>query len=107
MKLLKFLTKSIFVSLIVLGSTSFVFAETAPAKSNTIVLAKINAQNGKVVSQEGDKLNLSFSISNREGAQSGVRYGIPCRTRRPTARIAVGRYAHRAAPRRFRIRPKE
>lgn len=76
MKLLKFLTKSIFVSLIVLGSTSFVFAETAPAKSNTIVLAKINAQNGKVVSQEGDKLNLSFSISNREGAQSGVRYGI-------------------------------
>jgi hypothetical protein len=55
-------------------------AETLPAQEEAsgkaIVLAKINVQDAIIVSQEGNTLELSFSINNREGAQSGVKYGV-------------------------------
>ena len=71
MNLLKFVTKSLFVALVLLSGV-VVSAETAPQKANVVVLAKINAQNPKIISQDGGRLNLSFVVSNREGAQSGV-----------------------------------
>src|SRR3989344_5922984 len=58
-----------------------VFAQ-APASKNTptqvapITIATVNIQNAKIISQEGNTLNISFDLTNREGMQSGVRYAV-------------------------------
>ncbi len=75
-----------FIVLFLLAISTQVLAETAPAKTkptskdaisvNTVVLATVNIQNAKIVSQKDNTFNISFSLSNREGVQSGVKYGI-------------------------------
>ena len=58
-----------------------VIAEEQPSAEKTnevknIVLAEINVQDSKIISQEGNTLEISFNITNRQGAQSGVKYGV-------------------------------
>ncbi|MFA6386616.1 MAG: hypothetical protein WCW04_02505 [Candidatus Paceibacterota bacterium] len=53
-----------------------VFAVETPPASNVVVLATVNIQNAKIVSQKENDFNISFNISNREGTQSGVKYGV-------------------------------
>lgn len=78
MRLIKF---SLITTILVLSTvfTASATAENIPqeeSNSKTIVLAKINIQDAIIVSQENNTLNLSFNINNREGAQSGVKYGV-------------------------------
>ncbi len=93
MNLLKFVTKSLFVALVLLSGV-VVSAETAPQKANVVVLAKINAQNPKIISQDGGRLNLSFVVSNREGAQSGVRYGVRLEKMEGKKAVVVDEYVY-------------
>lgn len=55
-------------------------ASTIPENSKNsdeaVVIATVNIQNAKILSQEGNNFNLSFDISNREGVQSGVKYSV-------------------------------
>ena len=50
--------------------------EVAKEASSTKILAQVNLQDASIVSQEENTLNITFNLNNREGAQSGVRYGI-------------------------------
>ncbi len=40
------------------------------------LVGTVNLQDGKIVSQTGNTFNISFNISNREGLQTGVKYGV-------------------------------
>ena len=61
----------------------FAFAQTADTTGdevtavNEIVFSNVNFSNTKIISQQGNKLNLSFDIDNRgTTAQSDIRYGV-------------------------------
>ena len=81
MKFLKLFISSffIFVSLLV---APIIFAEEV--KNNEIkkstdsitVIAEVNIQNFKIISQEGNVFKISFDLTNGMGVQSGVKYGI-------------------------------
>ncbi|MFA6392503.1 MAG: hypothetical protein WCW54_00235 [Candidatus Paceibacterota bacterium] len=63
---------SIFIS-----TPVFAAAPTNQATSaNGIILATVNINNAKIISQKGNIFNISFSLSNGEGLQTGVKYGI-------------------------------
>lgn len=68
-----FILFSLFISTSALAVTSSA-EETAPTKAT--VLATVNIYNAKIVSQEGNNIKISFDIANRQGAQSGARYGV-------------------------------
>lgn len=51
-------------------------ALTASSTQKVITLATVNIQQPKIVSESGHSLILSFDISNREGIQTGVKYGV-------------------------------
>lgn len=75
------LTKIYLVIGLVILSTFFasnVLAEDEkPAAENkSIVLAQVNLQDAKIISQKENTLEISFNLNNREGAQSGVKYGV-------------------------------
>ena len=61
-----------------LGSTTF--AATTPKSNATpiqaVLVASVNIENAKIVFQEGNTFNISFSLSNDEGLQTGVKYGV-------------------------------
>lgn len=68
----------IFLSLLV---TSVVYAEVATTSTKTppakpIILADVNIRNAKIVSQEGNTMNISFLLTNGEGLQTGIKYGL-------------------------------
>lgn len=76
-----FSTFSIFVLFSLLLSSS-VFAEdsTKPADSNPVgkpvLVATVNIQNTKIVSQKGNVFEISFEMSNDKIIQNGVHYGV-------------------------------
>lgn len=82
MKFLKLFISSVFV----LGSlliAPVIFAEgtiettSAPQPSgNVIVASTVNIKNAKIVSQDNNNFKISFDLTNREGLQSGVKYGV-------------------------------
>lgn len=79
MKLLKISSISFFVlfSLLLSTGVSAVETTTAPAPAQkAVVVATVNLQNAKIISQEGNVFNISFNITNREGAQSGMMYSV-------------------------------
>ena len=56
---------------------SAVHAQTAPSQtSQPVVVATVNIFNAKIVSQQRNVFTVSFDLSNREGAQPGVRYAV-------------------------------
>jgi len=85
MKLLKLFTLLIFTLGVFFVSNS-VFAESIvgtkiPAPNmedfaKAVAVATVNIQNPKIVSQNGNNFKISFDLTNREGIQSGVKYGI-------------------------------
>ena len=72
MKFIKLFTLSIFVSgsLFLLNPFS-VYGATGP-----VTLATVNIVNSKIVSQKNNTFDISFSLTNRTGVQSGVKYGV-------------------------------
>ncbi len=64
-------------------STSVVFAQApTPARPDNlpedklIAIANVNIQNIKLLNQEGNTFTIGFDITNTQGVQSGVRYGV-------------------------------
>lgn len=55
-----------------------VFAETTakPPTEKAVVLATVNIEGAKIISQKNNIFDISFSLTNREGLQTGVKYGI-------------------------------
>ena len=75
------LTKIYLVIGLVILSTFFasnVLAENEKPESETnrVTLAQVNLQDAKIISQKENTLEISFNLNNREGAQSGVKYGV-------------------------------
>ena len=74
-----FVLSSLIIFLV--GTTAFAATET-PTKqtaANTVtpvLVGTVNIQDAKIISQKDNTLELSFSISNRTGIQSGVKYGV-------------------------------
>lgn len=81
---MKFLKYSILSLLIIFSifASNKIFAEDVKNnvidnKSDSItVVAEVNIQNFKIVSQEGNVFKISFDLTNGKGIQSGVKYGI-------------------------------
>lgn len=57
---------------------SLVFATVVQAASvpETILLASVNIEGTQIVSQKDNVFNISFSLTNGEGLQTGVKYGV-------------------------------
>ncbi len=53
-----------------LSTTSTLFA------AESVTVATVNILNQKIISQEKNTFLISFSLSNREGLQTGVKYGV-------------------------------
>ena len=78
------LTKFSLIAIVLIFSFAFSIKVMAEEKistekkleGKTIVLAEINVQDAKIISQTGNTLEISFNINNKQGAQSGVKYGI-------------------------------
>ncbi|NCU28783.1 MAG: hypothetical protein EOM85_03895 [Candidatus Moranbacteria bacterium] len=80
MRLIKFSLIVIVLAIPLVLSSKVLAVEQIPAEKpvsgKSVVLAEINVQDAQIVSQEGNTLEISFSINNRQGAQSGVKYGV-------------------------------
>jgi len=79
MKLLKVLSISFLLSLSFLVTP--VFAAETPVASPTgqgqsVLLAKVNIKDAKILLQEKNYFDISFSITNEMGVQNGVKYGV-------------------------------
>ncbi len=66
-------------------STTVVFAQAStptPVRPNNlpedklIAIANVNIQNVKLLNQEGNTFTIGFDVTNTQGVQSGVRYGV-------------------------------
>ncbi len=80
-KLSKLFILTIFLSIFV---SSHVFAAT-PAndasvattpKTEKVILANVNVSNTKIISQKGNNFDISFSLSNGLGVQTGIYYSV-------------------------------
>lgn len=88
MKLLKISSISFLVLYSLLLVTPAFAVETPPVvktttattavkpASNVVVLATVNIQNAKIISQKDNLFNISFSMTNGTGVQTGVKYGV-------------------------------
>lgn len=81
-KIFKLFALVLFVSIF---SFSAVFAEEIDGKVSVdvaknqdkgIIIAESNIINARITSQKENKFNISFMISNGEGVQTGIKYGI-------------------------------
>ncbi len=75
MNLFKFSLLSLFLSLSLIFTTPS-FAIETPATSQSITVATVNLERPRIVSQNKNTFNIAFGLSNREGLQGGVKYGI-------------------------------
>lgn len=80
MKLLKIFSISSFVFVFSLFISTSVFSATplepSATSSNVVVLATVNIQSYKIVSQKDNVFDISFTLTNRTEVQSGVKYGV-------------------------------
>lgn len=65
----------------------FMFASAVIAQ-NTLV-ATVNIRGAKIVSQDQQVFTISFNLTNREGVQSGVRYGVQLLLQTPEGQFVV------------------
>lgn len=67
-------------SSVLLSSAQTVPSVSSPTKSNSnanvVVLATVNIINSRITSRSNNDLYVSFDLTNRDGIQPGVRYGI-------------------------------
>ncbi|MFA6392608.1 MAG: hypothetical protein WCW54_00780 [Candidatus Paceibacterota bacterium] len=70
-----------------------VFAATTPINKSiatkAILLASVNIKDAKIVSQKGNIFNISFSLSNGEGLQTGVKYGVKLVSESKTGQMII------------------
>jgi hypothetical protein len=52
------------------------FLSVTPVSAGIVTLATVNTGNIEIVSQKDNTFQISFDISNREGIQTGVKYGV-------------------------------
>lgn len=85
MKILSRLSFFIVLSLLMISSSAIAATTTTttpatPEKKVTevtpVVLATVNISDAKIVSQVGNIFKISFSLTNREGLQTGVKYSV-------------------------------
>jgi hypothetical protein len=51
-------------------------ADINTSTSSSNIVATVNIEDAKIVSQKGNIFKISFTLSNREGLQTGVKYGV-------------------------------
>lgn len=51
-------------------------AVPASSSSQVVILADVNINEAKIVKQENNKFDISFTLSNGKGLQTGVKYGV-------------------------------
>ena len=96
MRLLKFfLTTSIIVLSVFFAQKVLAEAEFEKTLSNNaIVISRVNIQDAKIISQEGNELEISFDLNNREGAQSGIKYGVKLFKKEEKGIVLVDEYVY-------------
>jgi hypothetical protein len=65
-----------------------VFAATTTA-TPVVVIATVNIYNAKIVSQSGRAITIAFDLTNREGIQPGVKYGVSLTQSKPTGQVVA------------------
>ncbi len=70
------------------------FAQTAATPQGGIVLATINVQDIKILSQKGNVFDISFNITNRNGVQFGVKYGVQLISSTKAGQTVVDEYVY-------------
>ena len=79
MNLFKFSLLTLFASLsLIVSAPSFAVETLTPpvAQPQPALVATVNIERPRIVSQNKNTFNIAFSLSNREGLQSGVKYGV-------------------------------
>lgn len=88
MNLFKFSLLSFVLSLsIMLPSATFAVAKAPVAAPTTVktiaqpastptVVATVNIENARILSQSGNTFNVAFELTNKTGLQAGVKYGV-------------------------------
>lgn len=69
---------SIFLLVIVFIYTNVTHAieKATPTLSKAILIADVNIRNAKIISQNNNVFKITFDLSNGQGLQTGVKYGI-------------------------------
>ena len=69
---------SIFIFSIVLfgGAGNSLAQTTSTSQPGVVLLATVNVVDVKIISQEGSTFRVSFNLTNRQGIQTGVKYGV-------------------------------
>lgn len=94
MKLFKISSITFFVLFSLVTALPVLAVETPTTPQKAVVIAQVNVEKAKIVSQEGNVLNISFNITNREGAQSGVRYSVKLIQKVAKSQVAVDEYVY-------------
>ena len=82
------ITMKLFKTFIIGSALALVVSLGAIVSAQTLV-ATVNIENARVVSQVGNQFTLAFSLTNREGVQSGVHYGIKLVSETPKGQFVV------------------
>jgi hypothetical protein len=65
---------SIFALIILLTTLTITLAQEQPQKA--VLVSTVNIQDTKIKEQVNNIFQISFNISNKQGLQSGVKYGV-------------------------------
>ncbi|MCC7436635.1 hypothetical protein IT402_02040 [Candidatus Nomurabacteria bacterium] len=71
--------KKTFITSLILSLFSislFSFSPVLAQTNKSLLVASVNIVDAQIVSQNGNNLNISFSLSNKEGVQSGLYYAV-------------------------------
>ena len=76
MKLFKLFLGALFIAIL---SISPAMAQTTTVDSDPITqkaIATVNIQDTKIISQDKNVVHIYFKLTNREGVQTGLKYGV-------------------------------
>jgi hypothetical protein len=95
MKIFKQLS-TIFAIVILLTSFSFSYAATTSVVNTkgaqkAVLVATVNIQDAKIVSQKDSTLDISFNLTNRVGVQTGVKYSVELLAKQGKGYIVIDR----------------
>ncbi len=79
MNLHKSFLPSLLISFLLISPATSFAVESTKTTVNTnqsVLVSTVNIVDARVMSQSGNTVNVAFSISNSEGLQTGVRYGV-------------------------------
>lgn len=95
MKILKQLS-TFFAIVLLLTPFSFSYGATTPTVSTkgaqkAVLVATVNIQDAKIVSQKDSTLAIAFNLTNRTGIQTGVKYSVELLSKQGKGYIVVDR----------------